>query len=643
MNIAFDAAGMLGNNAKKEGVCNYILSILGTMIENDEKDCFFCMNLYDEPLDTDWEIRYQNYREISYYTGDTIEILRMPKYETVLAKLIEDFISEYKIDVFIFTAIYDPIYTIYKKQWFNNTNCVTIVYNLDHVFDKEKVLISRKVQKRYNDADKILLWSKLCLVINRNIKKALIRYLNVESGKIRVIDDIDEYKNIEWTKKLKSSKIIHEIICDMRNVGFYKKSTIKRVEKLAVFSPLLPIESGIADYSYYMIVEMSKKISVDVYIDNGYIPNPRLPENVKVFRHYEFVENYRDYDRVIYMVGNNLFHTYIFDYIKEFPGIVDIHDLNIHGEISILTGGIKAGQAFCSYYKALREDLSESETNEYICQRLSNQTPVRQNMSIFNGVALNYAEKIIVHNDYAKRWIEDKDPRYNVGVITLPKYLKKSEKVRKKTEIIYAAFGHITPAKRIDQLIKAFYKFSKQYDNVRLYLVGEPHEIMRRQLSYYCSKEYLGKRLMVTGYVSEQIMQEYLDKTDVCINLRYPYMGETSGTMTQAFCSGKCVVVNNIGFFEDLPDDTCIKIPNVENMTKTEEIEKIYHALLWSYDDAIRENKGQAAYEYAKKHMDYYIQVPKYINEITNTRHRPYSNTDLRKIVMKDKRMEGSI
>ncbi len=39
---------------------------------------------------------------------------------------------------------------------------------------------------------------------------------------------------------------------------------------------------------------------------------------------------------------------------------------------------------------------------------------------------------------------------------------------------------------------------------------------------------------------------------------------------------GKCVMVNEIGSFQEIPDDCCVKIPSVETMTEHQEIERIY-------------------------------------------------------------------
>ena len=44
---------------------------------------------------------------------------------------------------------------------------------------------------------------------------------------------------------------------------------------------------------------------------------------------------------------------------------------------------------------------------------------------------------------------------------------------------------------------------------------------------------------------------------DVLVNLRYPTMGETSGSVIRALSLGKPLVVSDVGWFSELPDDAC--------------------------------------------------------------------------------------
>ena len=48
---------------------------------------------------------------------------------------------------------------------------------------------------------------------------------------------------------------------------------------------------------------------------------------------------------------------------------------------------------------------------------------------------------------------------------------------------------------------------------------------------------------------------------DIVLNLRYPTVGESSGTLLRALGLGKAVMVSEVGSFQEFPDDVCLKVP----------------------------------------------------------------------------------
>lgn len=44
-----------------------------------------------------------------------------------------------------------------------------------------------------------------------------------------------------------------------------------------------------------------------------------------------------------------------------------------------------------------------------------------------------------------------------------------------------------------------------------------------------------------------------MDAADVCVNLRYPYNGESSASFMRLLGKGKCTIVNRIGSFAEVP------------------------------------------------------------------------------------------
>jgi hypothetical protein len=48
---------------------------------------------------------------------------------------------------------------------------------------------------------------------------------------------------------------------------------------------------------------------------------------------------------------------------------------------------------------------------------------------------------------------------------------------------------------------------------------------------------------------------------DIVLTLRYPTVGESSGSLLRAMGLGKAVLVSDVGAFREFPDDTCLKVP----------------------------------------------------------------------------------
>ena len=67
--------------------------------------------------------------------------------------------------------------------------------------------------------------------------------------------------------------------------------------------------------------------------------------------------------------------------------------------------------------------------------------------------------------------------------------------------------------------------------------------------------------MRVIGFAPIEEFVGYLAACDIVLNLRYPTVGENSGTLLRALGLGKAVMVSEVGSFQELPDDVCLKVP----------------------------------------------------------------------------------
>ena len=71
----------------------------------------------------------------------------------------------------------------------------------------------------------------------------------------------------------------------------------------------------------------------------------------------------------------------------------------------------------------------------------------------------------------------------------------------------------------------------------------------------------LSANVRVLGFAPIEEFVGYLGACDIVLNLRYPTVGESSGTLLRSLGLGKAVMVSEVGSFQEFPDDVCLKVP----------------------------------------------------------------------------------
>src|SRR5947209_8476870 len=104
--------------------------------------------------------------------------------------------------------------------------------------------------------------------------------------------------------------------------------------RVAFFSPLPPARSGIADYSEALIESLKPLVDLEVF------SSPERPFDPSRF------------DIALYHVGNNGFHAFVYETALRHPGVVVMHESNLHhllADITIKRGDWDAYVAECEY------------------------------------------------------------------------------------------------------------------------------------------------------------------------------------------------------------------------------------------------------------------------------------------------------
>ncbi len=334
--------------------------------------------------------------------------------------------------------------------------------------------------------------------------------------------------------------------------------------RIAYFTPLNPIRSGISHYSEELLPYLRRYFDIDIYIDEYKPTNSLILNNFRIQPYKIFNQEKSKYDLTIYHMGNSSqYHEYIYKQLIEVPGLVVLHDyiyFHFYSGITLRRGDVEGFREIMRYcygdvgLKAARE-VASGCANQF-------------KFSMVHKI-IDSSVGVIVHNDYVKKLAEIEAPLANIKMVpmgieaTNPYTDAYRNRIRRchgfsDNDFIVASFGMITPHKRVDIALRAFSMLRRSNKNAKFLLVGE----LSTEYSIRGLIRELGieNNVIITGYVTDDVYQEYLYLTDFYIGLRYPTAGETSIAILRAMEAGLPVAVSNYAQFSEFENDCTIKV-----------------------------------------------------------------------------------
>lgn len=341
--------------------------------------------------------------------------------------------------------------------------------------------------------------------------------------------------------------------------------------KIAFCSPLPPIRSGIADYSIRLLYYLSQKHSIDCFYTSIATDKEFLPEKVRAFHYFLFPEKVQknNYDVLLFQMGNNIYHNFIYYFLQYYNGIVDLHDSNLHHFLAHI-------HSFKDYDKGY-QDLMEKKyfSNGKKIAEMSRLGIFAENqcfiLPLGATIFSSTRHKLIVHSQHAKKYLNVNNPKLSCSVIMPPidptSPIETEQKIKLKQLFglqpdskIILSLGEILPKKGSFQLVSAFRKLSKAFPSTVLLFVGTLPDYMTG-FSENISDLISSGKIRITGYVDDKTYHQLISICDIGVNLRFPTVGETSQSLLELMAAGKPVIVSKSGFSSELPNDSVISIP----------------------------------------------------------------------------------
>jgi hypothetical protein len=209
----------------------------------------------------------------------------------------------------------------------------------------------------------------------------------------------------------------------------------------------------------------------------------------------------------------------------------------------------------------------------------------------------------IVHSAYCASIVQDVVPGLRVWLIphfAVPAEVRadRTELGLRDDEVVIGELGFITPAKRPELLLEAVAKLLRRGHRVRAVLAGE--DLTYGPLDHAIAKLGIADHVTVTGFLSEEDLDRWTSAVDICVSLRWPHVGETSGTLMRALASGRPVVIQDVGSWAEVPADAAMRFGDAPDEATA--LADALEALI--EDPSLRERAGAGGKAYVRTFAD---------------------------------------
>lgn len=361
---------------------------------------------------------------------------------------------------------------------------------------------------------------------------------------------------------------------------------------LAIASPLPPEQSGISFYTARILAALSKYYTIVLIHPNGNsiyqcfnINGLQIPIYPPIWLDSIEAQN----TRIIYQMGNSHFHSWILSLLLKHPGIVVLHDYYLSHLMNYwyldpnATHSLAELIYYCNGYKGLQTynlDIMKHQDN-YLWEYALNQKVLQSARGV---IIHNQHIKNLASRDYKadslKNWFQiplisnqteiNKDT-YKAQLLLNQKYdLTNSSKV-------ICSFGYVGPSKLSLELLEAFIESELAAEGWLLFFAGAEggDEAYNNKLRKTIRANNLNHIVHITGWLQNEEYASFLDKADICVQLRTKTRGETSGALIDCLQRGSAVIINNHGSLAEIPENLCTKL--AENFTITNLSEAIIY------------------------------------------------------------------
>jgi glycosyltransferase involved in cell wall biosynthesis len=391
--------------------------------------------------------------------------------------------------------------------------------------------------------------------------------------------------------------------------------------RLAFVSPLPPVATGIADYASEMLALLARRHEIEIFHAQEEIEAERLP-GARLHQASELAPRHRDrpYDLALYQMGNGRPHDFLYDLLSRVPGLLVLHDLVLHHARAARFLESEAVRAWRRDPSSASARTAARPSLDAWLRELEYSYPGR-GARLFEthlgtvGDLLPYAfplfripveasRAVAVHNAFMAEAIRAEVPGAEVLHVPMPAGATSVDPravrdLRARLgfgadDVVVAAFGLLTPEKRVETVVRAVARAAAWDRRIRLLLAGPVPDPAR--LDAVLGRLGTRGRVVVTGRVPLPELATHIEAADIVAHLRYPTARETSAALLRVLAQGRATIVSDLEHQADLPEDAVVRADVAD-----EAGELTRAILLLAGDPHARARFGAAAAAYVRR------------------------------------------
>ena len=329
--------------------------------------------------------------------------------------------------------------------------------------------------------------------------------------------------------------------------------------KLAWFTPLPPVRSGVAHYNSQLLPALALQHRIDVFVDGapeaGLSPDPA----VRVFSAHDFLWRHQTqpYDLIVYQLGNASCHDYMWSYLVRYPGLVVLHDGQLHHARGRMLLQRALVEDYRREFRYNHPDAKQALADLGAAGLLGSMTYLFSMLR----VVVESSRRLVVHNHWLAEEIRQAHPGTDVEIIEMgvpepsprahARRLIRSRHGIAENAVVFTALGKATPEKRLREVLHALASLSGTEPATHFLVAGE-------SVDYYDMREAvrangLERTVTIAGYVADEEVDNYIAASDVCVCLRWPTSRETSESWRRCLAAGKPTISTDLIDTIDVP------------------------------------------------------------------------------------------